>query len=93
MTALIRPEMVGGRRVGVHPRTGEVFPAAANGMVIPAFDKSVPRGLYNTPGIATAPRFGFAYDPFGTAKTASREGFGMFYNRPDSFRRWCRLGF
>ena len=34
-----------------------------NGMVVPAFDKSVPPGLHNSPSIATAPRFGFAYDP------------------------------
>ena len=85
--------MVGGRRVGVHPVTGEVYPVTAigyvapntgnpvNGMVSPATDGSLPRGLVNHRGVQYAPRFGFAWDVMGDGKTAVRGGFGMFYNR------------
>ena len=90
---LIQPRMVGGRRVGVHPVTGEVYPVAligyvapgtgnpVNGMVSPKTDKSLPRGLVNNRGVQYAPRFGFAWDVAGNGKTAVRGGFGMFYNR------------
>ncbi|MFB3825342.1 MAG: carboxypeptidase regulatory-like domain-containing protein [Bryobacteraceae bacterium] len=90
---LIQPRMVGGKRVGVHPVTGEVYPVSAigyvapntgdpaNGMVSPMTDSSLPRGLVNHRGVQYAPRFGFAWDVAGDGKTAVRGGFGMFYNR------------
>ncbi len=90
---LITPARVGNTRVGVHPVTGEVYPAAnigaiapgtgdpANGLVVTAQDKSYPRSLIDNRGVHYAPRFGFAYDLFGNARTAIRGGFGMFYNR------------
>jgi hypothetical protein len=90
---LYQPALVGGKRVGVNPQTGELVPEVQigafvpgsgdiyNGMVVPAQDKSYPRGLIDNRGIHYAPRFGFAYDVFGTGKTAVRGGFGMFYDR------------
>jgi len=41
-----------------------------------------PRGLYR-PQSLFAPRFSFAYAPFGDNKTAIRGGFGLFYDRPE----------
>ncbi|MBI4873960.1 MAG: carboxypeptidase regulatory-like domain-containing protein [Acidobacteria bacterium] len=92
-TQLIQPAMVGGRRVGMHPVTGQVYPVTAigavapgvgnplNGMVSPLTDSSLPRGLVRSRGVQYAPRFGFAWDVAGNGKTAVRGGFGMFYNR------------
>jgi hypothetical protein len=90
---LIQPTTVGGKRVGVHPVTGEIYPAtvigyiapgtgnAVNGMVSPLSDSSLPRGLVNNRGVQYAPRIGFAWDLAGNGRTAVRGGFGMFYNR------------
>ena len=92
---LIYPARVGGKRVGLHPVTGQVYPETAigaiapgtgdeaNGMVVPARDPTYPEGLIEGRGVHYAPRIGLAFDPFGKGKTAVRAGFGVFYNRQD----------
>src|SRR5262249_7298267 len=41
-----------------------------------------PRGVYN-PQHLFAPRFSFAYSPFGNSKSVIRGGFGIFYDKPE----------
>jgi Carboxypeptidase regulatory-like domain len=48
-----------------------------NGMVKAGVDG--PRGNFESPH-RLAPRFSFAYAPFGNSRTAVRGGFGLFYN-------------
>ncbi len=90
---LIQPAFAAnGTRIGINPVTGTTYPAALIGALVPGVgnpydgllslpkNPNYPRGLTNQ-GWVLGPRIGFAWDPFGTGKTAVRGGFGIGYDR------------
>jgi hypothetical protein len=70
--------------VTIDPSSGQIIVADGgdllNGMRYTK-NNQIPEGGWNSRGIMLEPRFGFAYDLYGSHKTILRGGFGMMHDR------------
>ncbi len=88
-----QPALQGGQRVAQNPLSGQFYPAALIGDIVPGSgtlyngivrsgQNGTPQGLIQNRGINWGPRFGLAYN---VGKTVLRAGGGVFYDRVTTF--------
>ena len=86
---LIQPTLVDGRRMGIDPKTGTIYPAVAIGPIAPGSgnfangmilntDPGVPRGMLGRRRCVPGSAFRFRLGRLRQRQTAVRGGFGIF---------------